>query len=106
MIDEDLKQLIEGTAAETRKEFAAVADDLRHRFDIATEALRSQGQLVAESVLTLSERMDRRFADLDSRMADEFAETRAMIRLGDADLDRRLRALEERVERLESNTAH
>jgi hypothetical protein len=95
MIDEDLKQLIEGTAAETRRQFETVAESFHH-----------QVQTVAESVLSLGERMDRRFVDLDSRLADEFAETRSMIRLGDTDLDRRLRSLEERVARLESNTPH
>jgi hypothetical protein len=131
MIDEDLKELIEGTAAatrrhvetmveglrqdvqridarlgqestETRQQFGDAISDMRRHFDITTTHFRGQVQLVAEGVIHGNERLER----LAHEIKAEFAETRAMMHLADAELDRRLRSLEERVERLEPNTPH
>lgn len=95
-MDEELKKLIESSAAETR----------RH-FDVVAEGLQSKIEAVAEGVLSCNERIDR----LEERMKEEFANTRAMIRFSHHELDRRVQALETavadmqaRLERLESST--
>jgi hypothetical protein len=97
-MDDDLKQLIENTAAETRL-----------HFDIVAEGLRQDVRLALEGVTANGERLDR----LAVEMKQEFAEVRSMIRFSYAELDRRLRTLEEivsglqsRVERLESASTH
>jgi hypothetical protein len=58
-------------------------------------------QLVAEGVDTVNQRVDRLAQD----MKNEFAESKAFMKFSYSDLDRRLRSLEERVERLESSSA-
>jgi len=84
---------------ETRQHFDAVASDLRRHFDATAEDFRTQVQLVAEGVVTVNERVDR----LAHEMKSEFAESKAMMRFSFADVDRRLRSLEDRVERLETS---
>ena len=84
---------------ETRQEMRVVATDLRRHFDVTAEDFRHQVQLVAEGVDNVNERFDQLTRD----MKHEFAESRAMIQISYSDLDRRLRSLEERVERLESS---
>ena len=127
-MDEDLKRLIEETSAathrrfdeavgelrqenaQTRQHFDVVAaelreemrvgtTDLRRHFDVTAEDFRHQVQLVAEGVDNVNERVDRLARDIKN----EFAETNAIMRFSYSDLDRRLRSLEERVERLESS---
>ena len=109
MTDDELKRLIEGSAAETREHVDVVVAELRRgnaetrrHFDVVAEDFKSQVQLIAENVLSTGARLDRRIDDLESRMNNEFGEVKAMMRFSYADLDRRLRSLEERVERLES----
>jgi len=74
--------------------------------------------MLAEGVTSVDEKLDRRAADLEERMERGFAETQAMIKFSHADLDRRVRSLEEaqrtveqvlaevqaRLERLETST--
>lgn len=76
---------------EVDQRFTAVDRRLRESGVIA-EDLRSQIQLVAEGVANVDEKMDRFRADV----ARSFEETHALIRLGHADLDRRVRRLEGR----------
>jgi hypothetical protein len=106
MTDDEFKRLIEGSAAETRRHLDDVAVETRRHFDVAVEEFKSQVQLVAENVLMTGDRLDRRIDDLESRMNAEFGELKAGIRFSYSDLDRRLRSLEERVERLESRPAN
>lgn len=90
MTDEELKELIRATEAETR----------RH-MDVLFERQESRFAAVNEAISSLDERTRRGFAAVDERIANESSETRAMIRISYTELDRRLRSLEERVERLE-----
>ena len=102
-MDEDLKKLIESTAAETRRHFEVVAKRLESKVD-----------LLAEGVNGANERIDRLDAKLDrlaAGIANDFNDVRSMIKFSHHELDRRLRTLEEvvadvqsRVERLESST--
>ena len=129
MTDDELKSLLEASArenaaghAETRARFdSAVAETKRHfdsavaetkrHFDVVAERMEMRIDAVAESVAALDEKVERKIDDLDERMRLGFVETQAMIKFSHAELDRRVRALEQafadlqtRVERLESTT--
>jgi len=126
-MDEDVKQLILSTAAETRQHFDAVADEMRRHSEGIAEETRRHSEAVAEETrrhfgivaedlkhhiqLTMEGVIANREAikQLAARMNEEFVELRSMIRISYAQLDRRVRTLEEivvglqaRVERLES----
>lgn len=90
---------------------AKVTESRRH-FDVVSEQTQKSIQLLAESMNVRFDAVHSRIDDVQSEMRDGFAETKAMIRFSHADLDRRVRSLEDtvaslqaRVERLES-TAH
>ena len=75
---EDLKKLIEDSAAENRRQFDRIDGqfaDLRRHFDVTAEGLRHEIRLVAEGVMLVNERVDR----LQIEMRDEFADVRATI---------------------------
>ncbi len=100
MTDDELKKLIENTAAETRRHFDVVAEDLEAKF-----------QATAEGTTARFDRIDGRIERLAAEMTSEFNDVRSMIKFSHHELDRRLRTLEEvvsdlqtRVERLESST--
>jgi hypothetical protein len=97
----ETRQHFDTTAADLRQHFDTTATDLRRHFDVTAEDFRHQVQLVAEGVDNANERLDRLAHDIKN----EFAETNAIMRFSYSDLDRRLRSLEERVERLESSSA-
>ena len=97
MTDEDLRRLFDGAVTEMRRHFDVTAERLEKRID-----------LVAESVVRLDQKLDRTAADIRDEMRRGFADTQAMIKFSHAELDRRIRALEEgfadlqsRVEQLE-----
>lgn len=107
MTDDDLKRLIEGL----RQENSALHAETRRHFDVALEAAKHETRLVAEGIAAAREAMDRRATALEERMERGFAETQAMVKFSHAELDRRIRTLEDivsnlltRVERLESST--
>lgn len=99
-VDEnELKRLLEANAVDTR----------RH-FDVVAERVEKKVQLIAEAVAQLDEKLDRTSDGLEERIDRGFAETQAMIKFSHAELDRRVRALEDgladlqaRVERLETS---
>ena len=100
MTDEDLRRLFEGAVSE-----------MRRHFDVSAERLEQRLDLVAEGVVRLDQRLDRTTADFRDEMRRGFADTQAMVKFSHAELDRRVRTLEEsvadlqsRVERLESST--
>ncbi len=103
MTDDDLKRLLEGHFAETRRHFDVVVERLENRFQGMNEAIDQ----MADRLLRLETRVDRleeRFTRVEETIVRESGETRAMIRLSYTELDRRLRSLEERVEHLEETT--
>jgi hypothetical protein len=53
------------------------AEELKRHFNVVAEGLRSEIRAVADGVAATNERLDR----LESRIGEEFNETRAMIRL-------------------------
>ena len=85
------------------------AEESRREFGILAEGLRSEIQQVAEGVIMNGERIDR----FQAETAREFADVRSMFRFSHAELERRLRTLEDsseshetRLQRLEAATSH
>jgi hypothetical protein len=112
--DDELKKYLDGI----RQENAAAHAETRRFFEVLTERTRHEIGIVAEKVIDLDEKvtrldekLDRRTDDVETRMERGFVETQAMIKFSHAELDRRVRTLEEivsdlqtRVERLETST--
>jgi len=122
MTDDDAQKFLNAlqqqnaqTQAETRRHFDETASRLvgaaRHQFDVSTEAINHEIRLVAEGVASLGERVSREIGRLDEKVDRGFAETQAMIKFSHAELDKRVRMLEDafnelrlRVDRLEGTT--
>ena len=83
MAEEDLKRLIESTAAETRRHFDLVAENLDNKIQVVAEVLNGK-------IDGLRDEMNRRFTDVDR----QFLETQAMIKFSHSELDTRVRTLE------------
>ena len=103
----ETRRHFDAAVAETRRHFDVVTTETRRHFDVVTEGTRNEIQLVAESVLHLNEKLGR----TDERIERTAAETQAMIKFSHAEIDRRMRTLEEavadlqsRVDRLEDST--
>ncbi len=75
----------------------------RRHFDIALEANRHENSLLAETITQSVEKLDRRINNLEERMETGFAETQAMIKFSHAELDRRVRTLEQTQRTLEES---
>ncbi len=80
-------------------------EEIKRHFGVVAEGLERKIQLVAEGVATLNDKLDHHMEENRA----QFEEVKAMIRFSYAELDRRLRTLEEtvislqtRVERLEA----
>lgn len=149
MTDDDLKRLLEASAAETRRHADEAAERLaaenrhhletaerrlnenaerlatenrqyiqtaeqrlnengerlaienRRYFDVAMEGNKHEIRLLAERVTLLDEKLERTNADHEERMQSGFAETQAMIRFSHAELDHRIRSLEQTQRTLE-----
>lgn len=72
------------------------AEEIKRHFNVVAEGLRSEIRTVAEAQIATNERLDR----IEARIADEFSEVRAMIRLSFGELDRRISSLEADVSSL------
>jgi hypothetical protein len=68
--------------------------DVKRHTGVVAEGLGGQIRLVAEALSAVDSKVDREVGALRDEMRTEFAETKAMIRLSYAELDRRLRTLE------------
>jgi len=84
-------------------------EEIKRHFGGVAEGLGHKIQLVAEGVVNLNEKFDREIAALRQEMKSEFSEVKAMIKFSYAELDSRVRAVEEtvlslqaRLERLEA----
>jgi len=102
--EEDLKRLIESSAAETRRQLETLdrkfdtldtkIDDTRHHFEIIAENLDNKIQVIVEvlngKIDSLRGDMNRGFTDVDR----QFVETQAMIKFSHSELDKRIRTLE------------
>jgi uncharacterized protein YukE len=129
MTDDELRRLFEANTAENRRHFDEAADRIQaqlsefqaensHLFKITADGHRHEIQQVAEGVTNVRETLEREAADIHDEMHRGFAETQAMVKFSHAELDRRVRALEDsqrtveqtladvqaRLDRLESST--
>ena len=84
-------------------------DEIKRHFNVVAEGLRSEIRTVAEGLAATNEKIDR----LESRIAEELSEIKAMIRLSFGELDRRMRSLESdvtslraRLEKLEARSGN
>jgi hypothetical protein len=74
--------------------------ETRRHFDVATESFRADQRLLAEGIAAVDEKLSRQIRELRSEVKEGFDEMRSMIRFSYADLDRRMRELEESVSEL------
>ncbi len=81
---------------------SAEVTEIKRHFGAVAERLESRIQQIAEGVAHLDEKLETEISTLRVEMHQEFDETRAMIRLSYAELDRRLRVLETGYSGLES----
>ena len=65
------------------------AEEIKRHFNVVAESLRSEIRTLADGFIATNARLDR----IESRMSEEFSETKAMVRLSFGELDRRIRAL-------------
>ena len=105
--DDDLKNL-----------FVTHSTEIRRHFDVAVERMDKRFDLLSEAVTQLDRKLDRTADRLDEKIERTAAETQAMIKFSHAELDRRVRNLEEnqrllqdmvtnltaRIERIENST--
>src|SRR5205823_4533170 len=108
--DDELKRLLEANAAESQRHFNETVDKLsaenRHMFELATESLRHEIKLVDEGVTTTREALNREAADIREEVRRTAAETQAMIKFSHAELDRRVRVLEESLRTVDQTLAN
>lgn len=103
MEDDELKALLAANAEATRRQFDELrshvdesAIETRRHVDVRIEHLDSKIELVAESVLVLGEKLDRVAEDIRDEMRRGLADTQALVKFSYADLDGRVRTLEEK----------
>lgn len=89
----------------TDDELKGLFETMRRHFDVVTEATRGDVRLVAESVALSHERIDRSASSLGENIERTAAETQAMIKFSHAEIDRRMRTLEESRSSLEEAVA-
>ena len=122
MTDEEAQKLLgaiqqqnASANAEMRRHFDETAERIasttRHHFELSTEAFKHENRLIAEGLVSLGERVSREIGRLDEKVDQGFANTQAMIRFSHAELEKRVRTIEEelsdlrsRVDRLETAT--
>jgi len=83
---DELRREVRESAAETRRHFDVVAEDLRH--DIRG---------IAEGVIALSERVDRLGVSVRAEMNERFTATHAVVRVAFSDVRRDIAELRSRL---------
>lgn len=82
----EIKRHFDVTAESLRSE----TREIKRHFDVTAESLRSEVRQVAEGLISLDEKMERRFAEVLTQTRTEFDEVKAMIKFGHAEPARRL----------------
>jgi uncharacterized protein YceH (UPF0502 family) len=72
-------------------------EEIKRHFGTVVEGVRDEVRGVAEGVESLRGEIHRELTDVKSEMAQEFEETRSLIRLSYGELDRRVKSLETEV---------
>ncbi|MCU1348588.1 MAG: hypothetical protein JWO56_1618 [Acidobacteria bacterium] len=80
MDDDDLKRLLDGHAADMRRQFVKT----RRHFDVVVEQTDKKIELVAEAVISLGQELGGRIGRLEEKLDRGFAETLAMIKFSHA----------------------
>ncbi|MBW3671196.1 MAG: hypothetical protein KY432_05925 [Acidobacteria bacterium] len=78
-----------------RQENAVAHDETRRHFDTVAERFDVKIESVAELIAAVDQKLDREGADIREEMRRGFSESQAMIRFSHAELDQRVRSLEE-----------
>jgi hypothetical protein len=111
MTDDELKQLLDSNATETRRHFDSKTAEVRRHFDVSFERMEKRFDALAEVVQLGHERQERTTAALEEKIDRNAIETQAMIKFSHKELDRRLTELEDtvsdlqvRLQRIESGT--
>lgn len=111
MIDDEAQKLLGAIQRHFDETAERLASTTRNQFEISTEAFKHEIRLVAEGVASLGERVSREIGRLDEKLDQGFANTQAMIRFSHAELEKRVRTIEDelselrsRVDRLEAST--
>ena len=95
MTDDDLKDLLLVHSAE-----------IRRHFDIAVERLEGRFGVLSEAITQVDEKLERKTAGIIEKLDRTAAETQAMIKFSHAELDRRVRSLEESHRMLEETVGN
>ena len=95
MSDEELREMFAGLDGRLERLETGVGQ-VRVEIGEAVEAMKDEVQLVAEAVLDTRQEMLRRFDYLDGKIDRDIAETRALMKFGYEQLDRRVTALEQK----------
>lgn len=90
LLRDEMRRSTAETVARLSERIDSTAEDSRRHFGVVAESLRHDDRLLAEGFATLDAKIDRVGADLRT----EIVETRAMVKLSYAELDRRPRTLE------------
>ena len=112
LVRTDFREIAGGVAAENRQQleiarvdFKEIADriaaETRQQVEVAIEHFDGRFELLAEAIATVDEKLERKTSSLEDEMHRGFAETQAMMKFSHAELDRRVRALEQSHETLE-----
>src|SRR5689334_3195959 len=116
--DDDLKNLFDETrrhfdtkTEETRQHFDTKTEETRRHFEAVAERIDARTDALAELINHVDDKLTRRIDAFEQRVDQKFVETQSMIKFSHAELDRRVRSLEDglsslqaRVEKLEQST--
>jgi len=100
-VDDDVKRLIQESAAGTRQHFDVVAEGLQRQIQLVAEGVSSNGERT-ERLATRLDQLEDGMHRMENGMHREFEEVRSMIRLSYTELDHRLRSLEQTVGALQA----
>lgn len=94
MADEELKSLL-----------LAQSIEIRRHFDVSVERMEARFVLLAEAIAQVDQKVVRAVDRIDETIERTAAETQAMVKFSHAELDRRVRLLEESHRSLEETVA-
>jgi chromosome segregation ATPase len=123
MTDEELKRLLEASAERIDKRFDIIdkrfttidkrfdatdekIDELRRHVGVTEERWERKFDLLVEGLQNLNEKVDRKASTVAEEHSQAIADTQAMIKFSHAELDRRIRFMEQTLHQLEDGYAN
>ena len=86
-MDKELKDFLDNKFTQIDSRFTQVderigrkAEEVIHRFQVITESMEDKIKQVAEGVVTLNEKFDRRFGEIESKMHQDHQDVLAAIK--------------------------